>query len=91
MLTTLGTLIVQAVPNPSPEAPPAIQSKVDTILSFVMYLGLAACVAGALIVGARMALAHRRGEGVENFGGLAMVAAASVLIVSASALVGWFA
>jgi hypothetical protein len=91
MLSSLGSLIVQAIPDPSPKAPPAIQNKVDLILSFGMYLALAACVGGVLIVGARMALAHRRGEGVENVGGLGWVAFAAMLVISASAVVGWFA
>lgn len=75
------------VPNPTPNAPVELQSKVNTILGLVMYLVIAACVAGVLLCAGKMALAHRRGEAGESAGMLGGVAAACVLTGSAAGIV----
>jgi hypothetical protein len=75
------------VPNPVPNAPVELQNKVNTILGLVMYLVIAACVAGVLICAGKMALAHRRGEAGESAGMLGGVATACVLTGSAAAIV----
>ena len=48
---------------------------------------LTVCVVGVLLVAARMALAHRRGEGGQYAGELGLVLAGAVLVGSASGLI----
>ena len=53
----LGSLVA-APPNPGlGNAPAGVQTKVDAIVSLIAWLAVAACVAGVLIVGMRMASA----------------------------------
>jgi hypothetical protein len=75
------------VPQPIPVAPPGLEDKVNTILGLIMYLVIAACVAGILFVAGKLALAHRRGESGEAAGQLGGVAAACVLVGSGAAIV----
>ena len=82
-----GPAMAIDVPNPNPQAPPGVDTKVNTILGVLMYLVIAACVGGILLVAGKLAIAHRRGESGEAVGQLAGVAAASVLIGSAAAIV----
>jgi len=83
--------LVAAPPNPGlGNAPPEVQNRVNAILSLIAWLGVAACVAGVLIVGMRMALLHRRGELGEHMGGLGAVLGGCAIIGTASALVGFF-
>lgn len=90
MLDTLKTATpLSRVPDPSPKAPADLQNKVETILSLGMYLVLAACVAGVLIVAGKMALAFRRGELGESFGALGGVGVACILGASASGFVAF--
>jgi hypothetical protein len=77
------------VPNPSPDAPPEIKAKIDTLLGFLRYGVIAACVAGVFLVAGKAALAHRRGELSDVMSHLGAVAAACVLVASGSALVGF--
>jgi hypothetical protein len=77
------------VPNPSPQAPPEIKAKVDTILGMLRYGVIAACVAGVFIVAGKAALAHRRGELSDVMGQLGAVMAGCLLVASGSALVGF--
>lgn len=80
-----------APPNPGAgQAPPAIAAKVDSVVSLVAWLAVAACVAGILVVAIRMALLHRRGELGDHMGGLGAVAGACVLIGTCSGLVDYF-
>jgi hypothetical protein len=83
----LAKVPMSSVPDPEPQAPPGIEDKVNTVLGFILYLVIAACVVGVLIVAAKMALAWRRGELAEQMGGLFGVAGACVLAGAASGLV----
>src|SRR5882757_9610593 len=78
-----------SVPNPSPDAPPAIKEKVDLLLALLRYGVVAACVAGVFMVAGKAALAHRRGELHDVMGQLGAVLIACVLVASGSALVGY--
>jgi hypothetical protein len=80
---------VMAVPDPEPVPPPGIAEKVNTILGFILYLVIAACVVGVMIVGAKLALAHRRGELHDHLAGLMAVGAGCVLAGGASGLVNF--
>ena len=79
--------IASAVPDPSPEAPADLEAKVNQILGLGLWIVIAACVAGVLIVAVKMALAFRRGDLGESFGALGGVALACILGASASGFV----
>lgn len=76
--------------NPgSGKAPPhTVLTKLHTLMDWVAYIVTSLCVVGIIIVAGRMAIMHRRGEGGEHAAGLAWVAAACILVGSASAIVG---
>jgi hypothetical protein len=78
-----------SVPDPSPDAPPAIKEKVDLLLALLRYGVIAACVAGVFLVAGKAALAHRRGELHDVMGQLGAVLVACVLVASGSALVSY--
>ncbi|MEW2353742.1 hypothetical protein [Spirillospora sp. NPDC029432] len=74
-------------PNQAP-VPEELKNKVRVLLGFVAWTVTGLCVAGVLMVGGRMAVMHRRGEGGEHASGLAWVGGACVLVGSAAAIVG---
>lgn len=83
-----GQQILAAVPDPSKGGgnPPG-WDKLLMVLHWV-FLGVTVlCVAGFLVVGGRMAIAYRRGEGSEHAGGLGAVCVACVIVGAASGLV----
>ncbi|RFU22990.1 hypothetical protein [Geodermatophilus marinus] len=78
---------IAAVVDPGTGIAPPGAEGVVTIVSWVAWTVLALCVLGVLLVGARMALAHRRGDGAEHAVSLGYVLGAAVLVGSASGLV----
>ncbi|MFY0407940.1 hypothetical protein [Solicola sp. PLA-1-18] len=89
MLDRIALTVLTAVPNPSPDAPPELEGKVDTILGLGLWLVFAACVAGVMLCAGKMALAYRRGDLGESFGALGGVAVACILAGSASGFVNF--
>lgn len=83
-----GQQVLAAVPDPSKGGgnPPG-WDKLLEILHWVFLAVTMAAVAGFLIVGGRMAVAYRRGDGAEHAGGLGVVCVACIIIGSASGLV----
>lgn len=88
---TLAQLVdvITEVPQPNPEQPGDIGGKIQTLLNWVAWLAIAACVAGIIITAGRMALAHRRG-GDTDVAQLGWVLGACILIGSASWIVTQF-
>lgn len=80
--------VLAAVPNPGQGTPPPGSAGLLTLLGWVAWGVFACCVGGLLITAGRMALAHRRGEGVEVSGGVVTVLIATVIAGSASLIVG---
>jgi hypothetical protein len=75
--------------KPDNSAVPAdLKKKVRLLLGFVSWIVTGLCVAGVLMVGGKMAISHRRGEGGEHAAGLAWVGGACILVGSAAAIVG---
>lgn len=70
------------------KVPGPLKEKVRQLLGFVSWTVGGLCVAGVLMVGGRMAVMHRRGEGGEHASGLAWVGGACILVGSAAAIVG---
>jgi hypothetical protein len=88
-MTTLLTTApeVLAVLEHGEGVPPPGAEGIVTIVQWVAWVVLAVCVVGVLLVGARMAVAHRRGEGAGYATELGFVLGAAVLVSSASALI----
>lgn len=74
-------------PDVNPTQPPGMGG-VSKVLNWVAWGVTVLCVAGLLIVGGKLAMAHRQGEGYEAGGGVAKVLAAALLVGAASGLVG---
>jgi hypothetical protein len=73
--------------DPGAGVPPPGAEGIATLVQWVAWTVLALCVVGVLMISARMALAHRRGDVAEHATGLALVLGAAVLVGSASGLV----
>lgn len=63
----------------------------ETLMEWVAWVAVGACVVGVLIVGATMAVSHQRGRASEHMQGLLWVLVGCILIGTASSLVGVFA
>lgn len=85
--TLVFSSVVASVPNPSGEQPPGMGG-INTILDWMFWLGLAACVAGLMAGGALMAIQSRRGEGSEHAGRIAMGCIGAIVIGAAGMLIG---
>jgi hypothetical protein len=88
-VTTLivSALTVPAVVDPGEGVAPPGAEGIVTIVQWVAWVVLAVCVLGVLLVGGRMAVAHRRGEGAAYAAELGFVLGGAVLVGSASALI----
>ncbi|MGY1634284.1 hypothetical protein ACI784_21505 [Geodermatophilus sp. SYSU D01186] len=86
-MSLLSSPVALAVVDPGQGVAPPGSEGIVTIVQWVAWTVLAVCVVGVLLVGARMALAHRRGEGAEHAVSLAYVLGGAVLAGSASGLV----
>ena len=58
-----------------------------TVLNWVFWIALFACLMSLIMVGAQVALAHRRGEGIEHATGIAKVIGGIIIITGASGFV----
>jgi hypothetical protein len=74
--------------NPSTDGfPSEVKKKLDQLLGWTSLIVTALCVAGLFMVGGKMAINHRRGEGGEHAAGLAWVAGACLIIGTATQIV----
>lgn len=87
-LSALAVAVLAAPPDPGQGVAPPGSAGLITLLGWVAWGVFACCVGGLLITAGRMALSHRRGEGVEVSGGVVSVLIATVIAGSASAIVG---
>jgi hypothetical protein len=78
---------LQAVVDPGEGVAPPGSEGIVTIVQWVAWVVLAVCVMGVLLVGGRMALAHRRGEGAGYAAELGFVLGGAILVGSASGLI----
>ena len=86
-LTLAHARWLAAVPDPgSGQAPPG-SDKLVTILRWVTWIVILACVGGVMVTAGRMALAHQRHEGSQHAVSLGWVMAACILVGSAATLV----
>lgn len=80
--------LLAQVPNPGGGTAPPGSAKFTTIISWAAYVAVGVCVVGILVVGAKMALQHRQGQGGDHAASLGWVMAGCIVVGSASAIVG---
>ncbi len=97
VITSLGTFWVD-IDTPSLTGAPGGSSvnagqqapgseNIVTLMEYGIWIALGVCVLSLIALGARMGLAHRRGEGADYLGKIGLVLVAVVLISAASAIV----
>lgn len=88
-LVTAVSHVLAATPTPAnPSLPGNAEQTINTVLGWLKYIGLVACVAGLFLVASRMAVSHRHGGGGEHMAGLAYVAGSLIIIGAAGAIIG---
>lgn len=72
--------------NPTPTAPPGVESTVQTILNWLMWGGLVATIVGFIGAGISLAISNERGMGNENVKKLGFVCLGGMIVMGAGAL-----
>ncbi len=85
MTHILFNTLIAAVPNPGHGSPPPGSDKLLTILQWVAWGTFAICVAGVLMNGARLAIAHNQGYGGGNQHAMGLVWALIGAVIAGSA------
>lgn len=87
---TLQALILAAVPNPSPTAPPGIGAAADTLLGWMKWGGLVAGVAGLIICAIMMMIGRRNrsATAADGAAGIPWVLGGLTVIAFSAGLVG---
>lgn len=75
------------LPNPGQGTRPPFADKFETLLKWGAWGALFCCVGGFIIIGARMGIQHKRGEGGGHMGSMFIVGFGCLLIVSAGVIV----
>ena len=76
------------MPSFSPTQPPDTGA-VSTVMGWLTWGGLAVCVLGLILAGAKMGVDHRRGGGgVEHASAVGFVLGGAILIGAASSVIG---
>jgi hypothetical protein len=72
--------------NPTPQAPPGVESTVQTILNWLMWGGLIAAIIGFIAGGITLMISNERGMGNENVKKLGYVCMGAVVVSAAAGL-----
>ncbi|MBO2456328.1 hypothetical protein [Actinomadura violacea] len=75
------------VPDPGGSSEPPFKAALFKMVQWGMWGALLCCVVGFIVIGARMALQHKRGEGGGHVGSMAIVGFATVVIMTAHQIV----
>lgn len=88
---TLSHVIIAAgaVPTPIDGTPPGAE-KFQEVMGWVKWVALGVAVIGIMIIGAKLAIESRRGEGGAHLGSLGTAMAGVIVISAAASLVGFF-
>lgn len=79
------------VPDPGGSEAPPFEHALMKMVQWGMWGALLCCVVGFIVIGARMALQHKRGEGGGHVGSMAIVGFATVVIITAHEIVSQLA
>lgn len=80
----------QDVPVPGNDAPPGAE-KFQEVMGWVKWLAFGIAIVGVMIIGAKLAIESRRGEGEAHLGALGKAMGGVIVIAGAVSLVGFFA
>ena len=89
--SVVSVMSAAGIPDPGPPKPPPGAERILDVLAWAKWLGLAIAVLGITVVGIRMVIAHRSGQGAGHLGSLGWVVAGTILIASAVSIVGFLA
>ncbi|WP_198414954.1 MULTISPECIES: hypothetical protein [unclassified Cryobacterium] len=83
------TNVVAAIPEPGDGTPPGAE-KFQEVMGWVKWIALGVAIIGVMIIGAKLAIESRRGEGGAALGSLGTAMAGVIVISAAASLVGFF-
>ena len=86
---SLVSHVVSDVPNPGNGTPPPGFEKFQQVMGWIKWLALGIAVIGIMIIGAKLAIESRRGEGGAHLGALGTAMAGVIVIAGAFSLVGF--
>jgi type IV secretory pathway VirB2 component (pilin) len=88
---TLSQFAVYAasVPSPTDGTPPGAE-QFQQVMGWVKWVALGVAIIGIMIIGAKLAINSRRGEGGQELGSLGTAMAGVIVIAGAASLVGFF-
>lgn len=72
--------------NPSPQAPPGVEQRIQTVLNWLMWIAGAAVIVGFIVGGLMLAISNERGMGNENVRRIGFVIVGAIVIAAAAAL-----
>jgi type IV secretory pathway VirB2 component (pilin) len=81
--------VAATVPSPTDGTPPGAE-QFQQVMGWVKWVALGVAVIGIMIVGAKLALNSRRGEGGQELGALGSAMAGVIVIAGAASIVGFF-
>ena len=87
-LSTVASF-VQDIPTPTDGTPPGAE-QFQQVMGWVKWVALGVAIIGVMIIGAKLAIESRRGEGGAALGALGTAMAGVIVISSAASLVGFF-
>jgi type IV secretory pathway VirB2 component (pilin) len=88
---TIHHLTVFAADMPTPtNGPPPGAEKFQQVMGWVKWIALGVAVIGIMVIGAKLAIESRRGEGGAHLGALGTAMAGVIVISGAASLVGFF-
>lgn len=91
VLDTVNSLLPLDVPDPGNGTAPPGAEKFLAVMGWVKWLALGVVIIGLMIIGAKLAIESRRGEGGAHLGSLGMAMAGVIVIAGAASLVGFLA
>jgi hypothetical protein len=86
--TTIAQSILTTVPEPIDGTPPGAE-KFQAVMGWVKWGALGVAVIGIMIIGGKLAIESRRGEGGAHLGALGQAMVGVIVIAAAVSLVGF--
>ena len=77
------------IPNPGNGSAPPGAEKFQTVMGWAKWVALGVVIIGLFIIGAKLAIESRRGEGSSHLGSLGMAMSGVIVIAGATGLVGF--
>lgn len=91
MIRSLLALEVASIPSPPGPVAPPFGAQLLTLIASLQWVALALAIVGVIIVGIKMVISIRNGEGASHLGAFGWLFAGVVLIAAPTAVVGFIA